>query len=232
MTSLQNRLLQSNGSRDLISIRMSKKIYLFSISSHPKAISINSLDIQFLKPEIDFSQYDYLIITSKQASEALKQYDKNEYLDMPALCVSVQSALSYEDIGGKILDIGGGYGDNLANKIKTFPKETKWLYLRAKEVASSFVSTCRDEGCLIKEVIVYESQCSKEIHDAKVEEDAVLIFTSPSSVECFLKTHAISSSNKIIVIGTTTASALPKGIACIISEETSIESCINLSVHL
>ncbi|MDO8453003.1 MAG: uroporphyrinogen-III synthase [Sulfurimonas sp.] len=211
---------------------MSKKIYLFSISSHPKAISINSLDIKFLKPKIDFSKYDYLIITSKQASEALKQYDKNEYLDMPALCVSVQSALSYEDIGGKILDIGGGYGDNLVNKIKTFPKETKWLYLRAKEVASNFVSTCADEGYLIEETIVYESQCSKAIGHVRVEEDAVLIFTSPSSVTCFLKNHVLSSSNKIIVIGKTTASALPKGIDCIISAETSIESCINLSVHL
>ncbi|MFA6193147.1 MAG: uroporphyrinogen-III synthase [Sulfurimonas sp.] len=232
MIFLLNHLLQSNGSRDLISIRMPKKIYLFSISSHPQAISINSLDIQFLKPEIDFSKYDYLIITSKQASEALKQYDKEEYLNMPALCVSVQSALSYENIGGKILAVGGGYGDNLANKIKTFSKETKWLYLRAKEVASNFVSTCNNEGYLIKEAIVYESECSKGMQDVEVEEDAVLIFTSPSSVECFLKNHAISSSNKIIVIGKTTASALPKGIACIISEETSIESCINLGIHL
>ncbi|MFA6138469.1 MAG: uroporphyrinogen-III synthase [Sulfurimonas sp.] len=211
---------------------MPKKIYLFSISSHPKAISINSLDIKFLKPAINFSKYDYLIITSKQASEALKQYHKNEYLDMPALCVSVQSALSYENIGGKILAIGGGYGENLANKIKTFPKETKWLYLRAKEVASNFVATCRDEGYLIEEVIGYESECSKEIEHVRVEEDAVLIFTSPSSVTCFLKNHVLSSSNKIIVIGKTTASALPKGTDCIISEETSIESCINLGIHL
>ncbi len=211
---------------------MQKKIYLFSISPHPQAISINSLDVQFLQPEIDFSNYDYLIITSKQASEALKQYDKKEYLHMPALCVSVQSALSYEDIGGKILAIGGGYGDNLANKIREYPREIKWLYLRAKEVASNFVSTCNNEAYLIKEAIVYESECSKEIQDVKVEEDAVLIFTSPSSVECFLKNHAISSSNKVIVIGKTTASALPKGTDCIISKETSIESCINLGVHL
>ncbi len=209
-----------------------KKIYLFSISSHPQAISINLLDIKFLKPEINFSKYDYLIITSKQASKALKQYDKKEYLHMPALCVSTQSALSYEDIGGKILDIGGGYGDNLANKIKEYPREKKWLYLRAKEVVSNFVSTCRDEGYLIEEAIVYESECSKEIGHVRVEEDAVLIFTSPSSVTCYLKNHILSSLNKVIVIGKTTASALPKGTDCIISEETSIESCITLGVHL
>ena len=53
---------------------MPKQIYLFSISSHPDAKSVNSLDIKLLKPEIDFLKYDYFIVTSKQTSEALKQY--------------------------------------------------------------------------------------------------------------------------------------------------------------
>ena len=91
---------------------MSNPIYLFSISSYPNVVSVNSLQIKFLKPQIDFSKYDYLIITSKQASKALKQYKKSEYVEKPALCVSVASAQSYEDLGAKVLDIGGGYGDN------------------------------------------------------------------------------------------------------------------------
>ncbi|MEA1891899.1 MAG: uroporphyrinogen-III synthase, partial [Campylobacterota bacterium] len=132
---------------------MSKSIYLFSISAHPDAISINSLAITFLKPTINFSQYDYFIVTSKQTSEALKQYLHVEL--KPALCVSVASAKSYEDIGGKVLDIGAGYGDNLVDKIKEYPKNSKWLYLRAQTVASNFVSTCRDDGYDIGEAVVY-----------------------------------------------------------------------------
>ena len=97
-------------------------IYLFSISSHPNATSINSLSIKFLKPKIDFSNYDYLIITSKQTSQALQQYEKENYINIPALCVSTQSALSYEKLGAKVLDIGGGYGDNLISQIKKSPK--------------------------------------------------------------------------------------------------------------
>jgi len=139
---------------------MSKPIYLFSISSHPHAKSINSLDVTFFKPEIDFSKYDYLIITSKQACEALKQYEQKEYIHMPALCVSKQSALSYEKLGGKVLDVGAGYGDNLVEKIKSYPKDKKWLYLRAKIVASEFVSTCQDDGYNIDETVVYKSDCS------------------------------------------------------------------------
>jgi uroporphyrinogen-III synthase len=209
-----------------------KPIYLFSISSHPHAISVNSLDITFFKPKIDFSKYDYLIITSKQTSEALKQYDKESYIHMPSLCVSVASAKSYEQLGGEVLDIGGGYGDNLVEKIKSYPKTTKWLYLRAKVVASDFVATCQGDGYNIDESIVYESGCSKSIWDVEVKGGAVLIFTSPSSVKCFFNNHAIPLHATVIVIGKTTAKALPEGIEYIISPKTTIESCMEIAKDL
>ena len=206
-----------------------RSIYLFSISSHPDAVSINSLYITFFKPDIDFSKYDALIITSKQASKALTQYDKESYIHLPALCVSVASAQSYEELGGKVLDIGGGYGDNLVDKIKSYPKAKKWLYLRAKVVASDFVALSQKEGYAIDEAIVYESDCSKAIENVKVEENAILIFTSPSSVKCFLKRHEFTQEHTIIVIGKTTAKALPQEINYILSDKTSIESCIEIA---
>ena len=209
-----------------------RPIYLFSISSHPDAISINSLDITFFKPKIDFSKYDYLIITSKQASKALMQYEKKEYIDIPALCVSNQSAKSFEDLGGQVLAVGGGYGDNLIKRIASFSKEKKWLYLRAKIVASNFVFTCQEDGYNIDEKVVYESKCSQTIANVTVEEDACLIFTSPSSVKCFLKNHKLLQSHKIIVIGTTTAKAIPKNCTYILSNETTIESCIQIATSL
>ena len=209
-----------------------RPIYLFSISSHPDAISINSLDITLFKPKIDFSKYDYLIITSKQASKALMQYEKKEYIDIPALCVSNQSAKSFENLGGQVLEVGKGYGDNLIQQIQSYPKETKWLYLRAKVVASDFVVTCKNEGYCIDEEIVYESDCSEAISNTNVEDDALLIFTSPSSVKCFLKNHKLLQSHKIIVIGTTTAKAIPKNCTYILSNETTIESCMQIASSL
>jgi uroporphyrinogen-III synthase len=209
-----------------------RPIYLFSISSHPDAISINSLDITFLKPEIDFSKYDYLIITSKQASKALKQYNKNDYINKPALCVSKQSAKSFEELGGQVLAVGGGYGDNLVEQIKSFVKEKKWLYLRAKVVASDFVLTCKEDGYSIDEKIVYESDCSVAIKNVHVEDDAVLIFTSPSSVKCFLHNNALLDTHKIIVIGKTTAKAIPKNCSYTLSNDTTIESCMQIARSL
>ena len=202
------------------------KTYLFSTSSHPDAISVNSLEIIFLKPDIDFSKYSHFIITSKQVSEVLKQYDKQVL--KPALCVSQATADSYKKIGGEVLGIGSGYGDNLSVQLKTYPKATQWLYLRAKVIASDFVLQCQKQGYIIDEHIVYESICSRDIDEVNVEDNATLIFTSPSSVECFLKQHTINKQSNIIVIGKTTAKALPVDINYKISDKTTIQSCIDL----
>ena len=177
-------------------------------------------------------KYDYLIITSKQSCEALKQYAQKEYINIPALCVSTQSANSYEALGGKVLDVGSGYGDSLTSKIKEFEKDTKWLYLRAQEVASDFVDACKIDGYCIDESIVYSSECSKEIIDADVKDGSILIFTSPSSLNCFLKKHTIFKESKVIVIGETTAKALPENIDYFVSQKTTIESCMNLAFTL
>jgi uroporphyrinogen-III synthase len=209
-----------------------RPIYLFSISSHPDAISINSLDITFFQPEINFSKYDYLIITSKQASKALEQYANKEYLLKPALCVSAQSAKSFENSGGNVLAVGKGYGDNLVEQIKSYHKDKKWLYLRAKVIASDFVSTCKKEGYSIDEKIVYKSDCSSAIKEISVEDDAVLVFTSPSSVKCFLKNHNLLSTHKIIVIGKTTAKAIPPNCSYFLSNDTTIESCMQIAYTL
>ena len=209
-----------------------RPIYLFSISSHPDAVSVNSLAITFFQPDINFSKYDAFIITSKQASKALQQYQTQSYIDIPALCVSQASAKSYEALGGKVLDIGGGYGDNLIEKIKNYPKSTYWLYLRAKTVASDFVAECKKDAYLIDEAVMYESRCSDDILNIEVAEDAILIFTSPSSLECYLKRHTLSKRSYIIVIGKTTAKALPEGMEYFISEKTTIESCMELARKL
>ena len=207
---------------------MKKNIYLFSISSHKDAIGINPLHIKFLHPDIQFDNYDYLIITSKQISKALLDYDTKLFKDKKALCISRASAKSYEEIGGKVLDIGKGYGDTLVESIKAYPKSTKWLYLRAKVVASDFVKKCNEDGYNIDEVILYESRCSENMKKLFIDEAATLIFTSPSSVNCFLEHNMIKDSHKIIVIGKTTAKALPNPKRCIIANDTTIDSCIEL----
>ncbi|WP_415396710.1 uroporphyrinogen-III synthase [Sulfurimonas sp. CS5] len=211
---------------------MKRQIYLFATSKHPDAISSKSLEVRFLKPQIDFTKYDYLIITSKQTVKALEQYEREEFINIPALCVSVKTSASYKSFGGKILDVGDGYGDNLVKNIKEKSKDKKWLYLRAEFIASDFVQRCQDDGYDIDEEILYVSECSNEGMEVEVKENPILIFTSPSSIECFLKTHTIEADAKVVVIGKTTAKALPDAIEYKISEKTSIDSCIEMALTL
>lgn len=208
---------------------MPRQIYLFATSKHPDAISAKSLEVKFLKPSIDFTKYDYLIVTSKQTVKALEQYERKNFINIPALCVSVKTATSYENFGGKILEIGDGYGDNLVINIQEKQKNIKWLYLRAEKIASDFVQRCKSDGYSIDEEILYVSECAKEGMEVEICDNATLVFTSPSSIECFLKTHTIRPNDKIVVIGKTTAKALPKDLEYKVAQKTSIESCMELA---
>ena len=201
---------------------MQQNIYLFSATSHPDALHVNSLDFDFFQPTINFSNYDYLVLTSKKAVDALQNYSKKDYINIPALCISKFTKEYYESFGGKILEVGNGIGSDLQKIIDNYPKDKEWLYLRAKEIAGS--------GLHVDEAIVYESRCSDEILNFKLEDkESILIFTSPSSVECFLRNNSLHVEQKIIVIGTTTAKSLPTGINYKISDKTSISSCIKIA---
>ncbi len=204
---------------------MSKKVYLFSATSHPDVINVNSLDFNFLKPVINFSKYDYLILTSKKAVDALQNYNIDDYIGIPALCISNSTKDYYEKLGGKVLEVGNGLGSDLNNIIVKYPKDTKWLYLRAKEIAGNDFNT--------DEAIVYESSCSNDILNFRVnaKEESSLIFTSPSSIRCFLKNNVIPKNAKVIVIGNTTAKKIPSGIEFLVAKTTSIQECIDLALE-
>ncbi len=209
---------------------MSREIYLFSLSSHPEAHSVSSLDITYYRPSIDFSLYDAFILTSKQAVKALEHYhDKKTFLVKPALCVSKATAAAWEAFGGSVLDVGRGYGDSLEERIESYPQTMRWLYLRAKTIASDFAGKLRAKGFSIDEKIVYKSECSEAIKKTHPPENAILIFTSPSSVDCFLQTHTVLPTHTCIVIGKTTAKALPKNVTPLLASEPTIENCLAIA---
>ena len=124
--------------------------------------------------------------------------------------------------------MGEGYGDNLSLILEKYPKNIKWLYLRAKVIASDFVSKSKENDYDIDEKIMYESDCSHEMKNIKVENDATLIFTSPSSVRCFCTGNRLHKNMTIIVIGETTATALPLDTTYILAPKTTIQSCIDI----
>ena len=199
------------------------KIFLFSKTSYPGVNHIPILQVNYLQPSIDFSSYDYIIVTSKEVFTALDQI--GSWKDLPILVISDSTAQVALQKGAKILDVAGGYGKDIVALIKTKYSGLKALHPHAKVVAYDIEKVLKENDISIKTFTVYETSCSQ----AKFPElplDAICIFTSPSSVRCFQKSYQFLPTYQVICIGETTASQLPAGINFILSEATSVPSTI------
>jgi len=188
-------------------------------------IHVPILSIHFLTPLINFVDYDGIIVTSKQGALALKHYSP-DLGRVHVVCVGEATAHAMKQLGAVHVTIADGYGDAIFDAIKTNQQQKKWLYCRPKMIASSWPARAREEGMIIDEVILYETACNAEMEESEIADNGVLIFTSPSSVECFLKHYELLPTHSIVVIGTTTQKALPFGIPSTLSERTSVESCV------
>ena len=199
-----------------------RPLYLFSHTPYAGVHHIPILQTQFFTPSIDFSLYTGLVVTSKQILEALRPYTGWEHL--PIIAISEATARHFRIAGCNVIATAKGYGVQLAPLIKEHGG--KWLYCRPKVVATAWGAG------IVDEVVLYETQCNDRIEKIQIEEDAIMIFTSPSSVACFLAKASFCSTHTVIVIGKTTQKALPSGIKSIVSDTTSVQSCVEKGYEL
>ncbi|OYZ64075.1 MAG: hypothetical protein B7Y17_03840 [Sulfuricurvum sp. 24-42-5] len=203
-----------------------RPIYLISKTPSPEmmdVVHIPILSIHFFTPEIDFNLYTGIIITSKQAAQALKQYSPN-WDKLEVICVGDATAATVKKLGACHIKIADGYGMSIVEAL--LPHGGKWLYLRPKMIASSWPSRARELGITVDEVIIYETSCNDDMEKIDIAKNGVLIFTSPSGIECFSKRSTILPTHDVVVIGKTTQKALPPEIKSTISAQTSVISCI------
>lgn len=199
------------------------KIYLFSKTFYPDVNHIPILVPTYLQPCIDFSSYDYIIATSKETITALDKI--GDWKDLPVLAISEATAEYVRKQGGNLLDVAEGYGKSIISLVNKKYKKLKALHPHAKIIAYDIESEFKKLGIEIDSFIVYETSCSKTIK-VQLPTDAICIFTSPSSVKCFLQKYEFLRTYKIVCIGKTTALALPKDLSYVLSEKTSVESTI------
>ena len=77
----------------------------------------------------------------------------------------------------------------------------------------------------------WQTTCNDDLKIIDLEKNSTIIFTSPSSVECFFKKFSWHSSFKAIVIGKTTALYLPEYIKDYqISSTTDVKECVKLAL--
>jgi len=208
-----------------------KQIYLFSKTSHPDVIHIPILNTTFLQPDINFSDYDAIVLTSKQAVTALDKIS-SEWKSVPALSIASKTEEIVRKAGGVLLGRGDGYGDSLDDIIVKKYAEFRWLYPRPLVVASNFKERVKARGVDIDDVVVYETSCNASCSDHDLKDEAVLIFTSPFTIECFLEFYTFKKSYKIVAIGKTTAKALPKEVTYLMPDTPNVDACVTLAKRL
>jgi len=223
-TSVLNRPQRLSGNKAL----PVRPIYLISKTPYEGVIHIPILTISFLTPPIDFTHYEGIILTSKQAILALENYDL-DWNRLKCICVSESTAVAARERGAVDVECGDGYGISIPSVLRRKKSLEKWLYLRPKIVASDWIEVAREEGYEIDEVIVYETTCNEETAKMTISSEGILIFTSPSTIRCFIQNHPILSTHSVVVIGTTTQNALPADVVSHLSSSTSVEAAVDLA---
>jgi len=203
-----------------------KNIYILSEKRFEGAKNLPCIVIKYIQKDIDLSKYEALVFTSKNGVVAIDRVDP-AWKDIPSYSIGSGTSKAVKELGGRLeFEAKSSYGDDFAKEIKDKLSGKKVLFLRAKVITSKLNQILKDAGVLLDEEIVYETVCNECENLSKPPEGSCIIFSSPSTIECFFKCFEWDKSYKAVVIGKVTLKALPKDIEYILSDETTIPSCI------
>ncbi|WP_333803471.1 uroporphyrinogen-III synthase [Sulfurospirillum sp.] len=207
-------------------------IYLFSDIAYEGVVHLPLFEIAFDSTSIDLERFDAIIFTSKNSVKALQRcgvawHDKESY------AIGEGTASFIQNCGGNLVfTCKRSYGDDFAKAVIPLVQGKKIFFPRAKEVSSSLFEILQDNHINIEQRIVYETKCIHYPPTKAPPKDSKLIFTSPSTVHCFLENFTWDESYVAVVIGEKTASALPQNVKTTVSQTQSIEHCIALAKAL
>ena len=207
-------------------------IYLLSDTEHQVVKKLPVVTTKVIPTIIDFARYDAIVFTSKNAILSVDSFNK-AWRHKPAYVIAPQTAKTLKKLKGQLRYIGKNhYGNEFAHELVEQLKGKRVLYLRAKEVVSNLSDILRKGGVTCDESIVYETICKRQSENITLPKESIIIFSSPSTVDCFFLNKEWDSSYRAIAIGKTTANHLPESVPAIIAESTSIESCIREALRI
>ena len=201
-------------------------IYLLSPLKKEGTISLPMISFELVAKEIDFSSCDTLMFTSKQAVVSANTIDES-WKEYPCIAIGGATKKKIEELGGKVIySPKEFYGEVLAKDILNSFSDKKLLYLRPKGVSFESKTYLEKNGIELKEQIIYETSCAKYSKNDKPKENAIIIFTSPSTIKCFFENFEWDESYLAILIGHATKEHLPKVCQYVIADEPLIDACI------
>ncbi len=201
-------------------------IYLLSPVAKEGTHALPMIRFETVAKQIDFSGCDTLMFTSKQAVKSAESIDR-AWKNYPCIAIGAATKKQIESLGGEVIfHPDSFYGETLAKEIVRFFSERKILYLRPREVSFDSKAFLAKEGVVLQEQVIYETLCMEYTQESKPPKDAIIIFTSPSTIHCFLKNFGWEESYRSVVIGHATKAHLPPNARVFVADEPLIDACI------
>ncbi len=207
-------------------------IYLLSPVAKAGICHLPMIQFKLLNVEIELEGYDILLFTSKQAVKSAEKLNPN-WKKIPCLAVGSATAKMIKDFGGEIIaEPQAFYAKELSKGIVQKFYNKIILYLRPKVISFDAKAFLSQKGIEIHEKIIYETSCIKYSDKDIPSENAIIIFTSPSTINCFLENFSWNDSYTAVVIGESSKKHLPNNVKCVIADKPSIEACITKAKSL
>lgn len=209
-----------------------KNIYLLGDKKIDGVQNYPVLSIRSIVKNLDFQRFDALVFTSKNAVSIVNQFNK-DWKKIPSYVIAPQTAKIVNELGGQLEFVGKkSHGDQFAKELIPLLENKKVLYLSGVKTVSNLVEILNQNGIECKQEAVYETVCKEYKEKKQFPKNSIIIFSSPSTIECFFKNAIWDESFTAISIGNTTAKYFPKQIKPIISKDTSLQGCVDTAFNL
>ena len=193
---------------------------------------ISLCDIKFNKFNIDLSEFDALIVTSKNGINSLK-FNSIILADILVFAIGKATALSCKEFGfTQIYEAQNSHGSEFGAEILEKLYGKRILFIKAKETISNLDIYFNQNGIDISVIDGYENLILKKDISSKPKSNSILIFTSPINVRAFIQNLGWDNSYKAVAIGKATAQALKPYTDPIISKSQTIKDCVELAKSL
>ena len=209
-----------------------KNIYILSDKHIKYAYNLPMIKTQTIKKDIDLSRYDAIIFTSKNGVRHLSEITK-KWKNIPSYAISTQTAKEIKKYNGNLAFVGKDkHGDEFALElIGMLAKYKKIAYIGAKKIVSNINNILEKNKIDCEHIAVYETVCVEYDEKIDLPDESFVIFSSPSTVKCFFNNVNWKDSFKAISIGNTTKQYFPDGVDPIVSDNTTLQSCVQKAIN-
>ncbi|MDE6886931.1 MAG: uroporphyrinogen-III synthase [Helicobacteraceae bacterium] len=214
-----------------------RDIVLIGSKEEPNVKSLVVSEIELLPFEMNLSNIDALIFTSRYAiksiAENAKRLQDDSWKKIPSFVIGEGSAQQLLKLGGTIEYIGkDSHGDGFVKEIIPLLENRHPLYIHAKKIVSHINEKLLHHKIKLSEVVAYENKTKKLDSRLMPNPNSILIFTAPSHYNAFLSNFKWDGSYLAIAIGMTTFGVFHAGVSGFVAPKQSIQSCIEFAKEL